>query len=232
MFVVHKPADALKFPDDFVNKIVCGDCHKLIKKIPSGTVDVVLTDPPYGLGKKGVTNDVDLDAFYKILPECYRVLKNDAWFITFFSTKYLPQVFDNNPFSYFWQIGLYSPMGEVLSPIGITKFMSCIIFKKGKPKLPRKGLDLYVFPGNGRLLEPDEGYIDHPTLKPKYFVREILKMFTTENDLVLDPFIGSGTTGVVCKQLNRRFIGFEIEPKYCEIAEKRLSRKIIRVDEL
>jgi len=85
-----------KFPADFFNKIICGDCLELIKKIPNSTVDAVLTDPPYGLNKKGVVNDVDLSTFYKALPECFRVLKENSWFITFFSTKFLPKIFENN----------------------------------------------------------------------------------------------------------------------------------------
>ena len=121
----------LSFPEDFVNKIIYGDCLDLIKRIPDESIDTILTDPPYGLNKEGIKNDVDLSVFYKCLPECYRVLKKNSWFITFFSTKFLPKVFKNNPFSYFWQIILYCPEGMVKSPIGITKFMSCFVFKKG-----------------------------------------------------------------------------------------------------
>lgn len=73
------------------------------------------------------------------------------------------------------------------------------------------------------MVEPDEGYIDHPTPKPKHFIKEILKMWTKDNDLILDPFIGSGSTAVACLQLNRRFIGFEIEEKYYKIALERVQ---------
>ena len=61
------------------------------------------------------------------------------------------------------------------------------------------------------MVEPDEGFINHPTPKPKHFIKEILQMTTNENDLILDPLIGSGSTAVACKQLNRRFIGFEVK---------------------
>ncbi len=66
--------------------------------------------------------------------------------------------------------------------------------------------------------------IDHPTPKPKHFLREILKMFTREGDIVLDSFIGSGSTAVACIQLNRKFIGFEIEESYWKLAQKRVSK--------
>jgi len=213
----------IKHPEDFINKIIHGDCLKLIKLIPNNSIDVVLTDPPYGLNKDGVRGDADLSLFYNVLSECDRVLKQNSFFITFFSTKFLPQLFKNNPFNYFWQIVLYCREGRVKSPIGYTKYMSCFIFKKGNPKIIRRNKDIFI-DTPGKMVEPDEGYINHPTPKPKHFVKEILKMFTEENDLILDPFIGSGSTAVACLQLNRRFIGFEIEEKYCKIAVGRINK--------
>jgi DNA modification methylase len=122
--VLEKTKIKLKFPEDFMNKIILGDASYLIKLIPDNSIDVVLTDPPYGLNKNGIKNDANLTTFYSLLPECYRVLKNNSFFITFFSTKFLPQLFENNPFKYFWQIVLYCPEGRVSSPIGYTKYMS------------------------------------------------------------------------------------------------------------
>jgi site-specific DNA-methyltransferase (adenine-specific) len=212
-----------KYPEDFINKITCGDCRKMIKLIPDNSVDAIITDPPYGLSKQGIPNDADLNIFYSLLPECSRVMKSDAFFVTFFSTKFLPLIFKKNPFDYFWQVVLYCPEGGVRSPVGFTKYMSCFIFKKGTPRIIRRNKDIFV-DTPGKMIEPDEGYIDHPTPKPKHFIKEILKMFTNENGLVLDPFVGSGSTAVACLQLNRRFIGFEIEEKYCKIALKRLER--------
>jgi DNA modification methylase len=223
MLNANKLKGNLKYPEDFINKIIHGDCLELIKLIPNNSVDVVLTDPPYGLNKNGIRGDTDLSIFYNILPECYRVLKKDSFFITFFSTKFLPQLFKNNPFNYFWQVVLYCPEGRVKSPIGYTKFMSCFVFKKGNPKIVQQNKDIFV-DTPGKMVEPDEGYIDHPTPKPKHFIKEILKMFTKENDLILDPFIGSGSTAVACVQLNRNFIGFEIEEKYCKIALDRINK--------
>ena len=215
----------IKYPEDFINKIICGDCLDLIRLIPNNSIDAVLTDPPYGLKKDGIRGDADLSLFYNILPECNRILKDDSFFITFFSTKFLPQLFENNPFNYFWQIVLYCPGGGVNSPIGFTKFMSCFIFKKGKPKIIRRNKDIFV-DTPGKMVEPDEGYIDHPTPKPKHFIKEILEMLTKDNDLILDPFMGSGSTAIACFQLNRRFIGFEIEEKHCSIAGSRMGKII------
>ncbi|MEM5799639.1 MAG: DNA methyltransferase [Candidatus Aenigmatarchaeota archaeon] len=220
--IIYEFFNKLKFPDDFVNKIICGDCLELIKKIPNNSIDMILTDPPYGLNKKGVYNDVDLGIFYKSLPEFHRVLKEDSWFVAFFSTKFLPYIFKNNPFTYFWQVVLYCPEGMVKSPIGITKFMSCFIFKKGNPKLVQRNKDIFI-DTPGKMIEPDEGFINHPTPKPKHFIKEILRMLSKEGDLILDPFIGSGSTAIACKQLGRNFIGFEINQNYVKIANNRLK---------
>ena len=221
--IENKSSKILRFPEDFVNKIIIGDALKLIKMIPDESIDIIFTDPPYGLNKEGIHSDKDLSAFYKILPECYRVLKRNSWFITFFSTKFLPYVFRDNPFAYFWQIIFYSPRAEVRSPIGITKYMSCLVFKKGNPKIIKPNKDLFEHIPGTKMVEPDEGFINHPTPKPKHLIIKILRIFSKEGDLILDPFVGSGSTAVACKLIGRNFIGFEINPEYVNIAKYRLS---------
>jgi site-specific DNA-methyltransferase (adenine-specific) len=206
------------------NKIFNIEAIEGLKKLKNESIDLVITDPPYGLNKKGIKNDEDLKEFYKILPDCYRVLKKDSFFITFFSTKYIPEIFKNNPFTYYWQIILYCPNGSVRSTIGYTKFMSVFIFKKGNPKIKKQNKDIFV-DTPGRMVEPLEGFINHPTPKPTKFIKELLEMFSNKNDLVLDPFIGSGSTALACKDLERNFIGFEIEKEYYNLANKRLKNR-------
>jgi len=206
-----------------LNNIYCIDCLDGLRGLPDQSVDCIITDPPYGLNKKGIHNDADLSLFYSTLPECYRVLKENSFFITFFSTKYLPKLFENNPFKYVWQIILYCPNGGVNSPVGFTKYMSCFVFKRGNPKIIKYNKDIFQ-DTPGKMVEPDEGYIDHPTPKPKTFIKEILQMFTKENDIVLDPFVGSGSTVVACKQLKRRYLGFEIDLEYVRLAKARLEK--------
>lgn len=208
--------------NELINFIENIDCIEGLRKIDDESIDLIFTDPPYGLNKKGITNDDSLEYFYSILPESFRVLKKDSFFITFFSTKFLPFAFKNNPFTYFWNFVLYCPNGQVSSPIGYTKYMSCIVFKKGNPKMAKRSKDIFV-DTPGRMVEPDEGYIDHPTPKPKTFIKELLLMFSKENDIILDPFMGSGATAVACKLINRNFIGFEIESKYHKLSIDRIK---------
>jgi len=65
----------------------------------------------------------------------------------------------------------------------------------------------------------------HPTQKPLNLIKYLIKIHSKENDLILDPFLGSGTTAVACEQLNRKWIGIEINPEYCEIAKKRILKE-------
>jgi len=209
--------------EKWTNTIQNTDCLEGLKLLPDNSVDLIFTDPPYGLNKAGIKNDNNLDLFYSVLPDSYRVLKNDAFLITFFSTKFLPDIFKNNPFQYFWNFVLFCPNGRVMSPIGFTKYMFCVVFKKGNPRMIKKGKDIFT-DTPGKMVEPDEGFINHPTPKPKTFIKELLMMFSEENDVVLDPFIGSGSTAVACKQLKRNYIGFEINPEYCKLAVNRLNK--------
>ncbi len=117
--------------DKFLNKIINIDCIDGFKELPDNSIDLIFTDPPYGLSKDGIRNDNNLDCYYSVLPECNRVLKDGGFFITFFSTKFLPEVFKNNPFSYYWNFILHCPNGRVSSTIGFTKYMSCLKKEKG-----------------------------------------------------------------------------------------------------
>ena len=156
-------------------------------------------------------------------------MKKDGFFITFFSTKLLPEIFKNNPFEYYWQFILNCPLGSVRSPIGFSKYMSCFVFKKGNPKIIKWNKDIFN-DSPSKMVEPDEGFINHPSPKPKQFIMELLKMFSNEKDIVLDPFIGSGSTAIACHLTNRSYIGFEMEKEYCDLAKQRLNK--IKVQKL
>lgn len=75
--------------------------------------------------------------------------------------------------------------------------------------------------------KPGTNEKEHPAQHPIKLVTRCIGFVTKENEIVLDPFIGSGTTAIACKQLNRKFIGFEISEKYCDVAEKRLQQTVL-----
>ena len=94
----------------------------------------------------------------------------------------------------------------------------CVYFKKPKATFNEYCKNVvWDFPcGRGNI---------HPTQKPLKLFEFLVKASSNENDIVLDPFIGSGTTGVACKNLNRNFIGVELSEEYCQIAKKRLAQQ-------
>jgi DNA modification methylase len=86
--------------------------------------------------------------------------------------------------------------------------------------------NVFEFPilGGIERLRDDDNQALHPTQKPLELIKKLVKVHSNPNDLVLDCFLGSGTTAIACKQLNRRFIGIEISKEYCDIANKRLEQ--------
>jgi site-specific DNA-methyltransferase (adenine-specific) len=216
--------------DKFLNKVVCGDCLELIKEIPNKSVDLVLIDPPYSINYKSNygskeyqhriqtaqewDNNFDFSIYFN---DIFRVLKEDGYMYVFGR-------FEN--YDTMKMLGMvrvlvwdkdYTGMGD-LSDWGIA-YELIYVFKKGKPYLRGKRI-------NGCIKLQHIGYFDktlHPTQKPLNIIRLLIEKSTDNKGIVLDCFLGSGTTAVACMQLNRNFIGIDISPEYCKIAEQRLK---------
>lgn len=204
-----------------VNQILLGDALELIKEIPDESIDVCITDPPYGVLKKGIRNDSSLDVYYKIVPEIYRVLKKDSFFVVFTSTKFLNRMFKIDYFKYVWTLIMYTPHSMARSSIGFSKYDPIIVFKKGNPNMKVDIKDVII----SESIKKREGeYVDHPSPKPLNVVERLVEKFTKEGDVVLDPFMGSGTTAIACILKNRKFVGFEIEEKYWRLANERIEK--------
>jgi len=98
----------------------------------------------------------------------------------------------------------------------------CLYFRKGgycKPDSYAGAKTIFISPMN----VGDKRLYGHPTVKPLPIIERLVCNSSRENEVVLDPLMGSGTTAVVCKKLNRKFIGFEILPAFCESARKRIQ---------
>ena len=98
-----------------------------------------------------------------------------------------------------------------------------------KIHLERDGFTIIKIHGNSIKRDIIESPVEtikdniHPAVYPEYVIQEFLKLLTKKDDVVLDPFMGSGTTAVVCKKMGRKFIGIEINPEYCENSMERLT---------
>ena len=207
-----------------------GDCLELMKELPDESVDAVITDPLYFLPAthyqtrmKQLRNFADLgilEHFFKdFFEEVKRIVKPDG-------VNYIFCDGQSYPLFYFY---LYK-FTKSVRPLVWDKKTSIngyswrhqheiIIFGEMPDTKP-------VPSGDGDILRYSAVKIEnrqHPAEKPIKLLETLIKKSTTESDTILDPFMGSGTTGVACQQLNRNFIGYEISPDYFKIAEKRIN---------
>ena len=205
-------------------KIICGDCLEVMKQIPDNSVDLVLTDPPYCIGlekmnlgysiTKHHNRDWDKQEFSKeMLKEIMRVSKKQIIFGANNFSDILPK-------SRCWLI-----WDKRLTDKNRDDYSDCEIAWTNFDKPSRIFRCLW----HGFLADKEisEKNRVHPTQKPLKLFKEILTMFSNKDMLILDCFLGSGTTAVACKQLGRKCIGIEISKEYCDIAKKRLCQEVL-----
>lgn len=183
-----------------------GDCLEVMKSIPDKSVDMVLTDPPYGINiAEWDKQPPKKEYFYEI----FRISKKQI----IFGGNYF-----DLPKTESWIVWYKQPFLKQQAQAELIwtslKFKTKVFH--------------YRYAGNC------EGYPEklkvnykkkaqHPSEKPLEVMEYLVRDFTKENDTVLDCFMGSGTTGLACKNLNRNFIGIEKDEKYFEIAKKRME---------
>lgn len=218
-----------------------GDCLELMKNIPDGSVDLVLTDPPYMIATVGAGIYKRSDKQYvkelggikdgfdeKVLDEICRVMKKiNVYF--FCSQKQIIPLID-----YFvkkkncnWNILSWHKSNPV--PVCRNKYLTdtefILFFREKGVKIYGEyetKFTYYVTPLN----QKDKKQYGHPTIKPIKILQNLIVNSALKNDVVLDCFMGSGSTGVACVNTNRRFIGIELDDKYFEIAKQRINAAI------
>lgn len=209
-----------------------GDCREILPKLPK--VDLVLTDPPYGVNFKGKSTKHtkrDMDGYLSISdgPEIVSDVVVPVMEICIGIARVVVTPGTRNCFKYPepTAIGcIFYPSGAGLGRWGFTCSQPILYY----------GADPYLAHGMGH--RPDSfsttanaGVTEHPCEKPIGVMRWLVVKGSLEGELILDPFMGSGTTLVAAKQLGRRAIGIEIEEKYCEIAAKRLAQSVLDFSE-
>ncbi len=207
--------------DEIKNTIICNDCLEVMKQLPDKCVDLVLTDPPYGIGRNNklrIKNDYDCfedtpeyikTVCVPVIIECIRVASTVVLTPGFKNMMMYPQCDGFGTF--------YQP-----ASVGIQRFGnmdSQPILYYGKPCRQMFGTKC-----SWQITEPPSCN-EHPCSKPIKIWVELLKKLTDEGHTILDPFLGSGTTAVACYRTRRNYIGIEISPEYCKIAEKRIQQE-------
>jgi len=209
--------------EDEINMTVINqDCVKYMKTLPDDYFDLIITDPPYGIniasnGSVGGNNlgeakDYGIQEWDKSIPseECFkemkRVSKNQIIFGGNYMTKYLEP----------------SPCWIVWDKDNTGNFADCELAWTSFPTAVRR----LKYRWNG-MLQENMSWKEkrhHPTQKPVALARWLLKLYAKEGDKIFDPFAGSGSFLVACKQGGFDFVGCEINEKYCKVIKERLSQ--------
>ncbi len=208
--------------DDLIGKITCADCMNVLRDLPDKCVDLVLTDPPYGIniakngkvgeGKLACVTDYHKKDWDNSAPE-------KAVFIELLRVSKHAIIFGGN---YFVEHLSNSPCWIVWNKLNSGNFADCELAWTNFKSSVRK----YDVLWNGMIKTASErnDVRIHPTQKPVILFSQILRDYSNENDLVLDCFSGSGTTAVACHNLKRRFICIEKDPEYAAASVKRLEQ--------
>lgn len=240
----------MKFPNDYLNKIICGDSLTVMKQMPDNCLDLVVTSPPYNLknstgngmkdgrggkwagaalvnGYNNYDDNMQHDKYaewqYNCLKEMFRLIKDDG--AIFYNHKWRVQdgviqdrkdIIKDLPVRQIiiWRRkgginfnpGYFLPTYEVIYLIPKEKF-------KLAPKANAYG-DVWEF--------KQEMKNNHPAPFPVELIDRIIS--STNSKIILDPFIGSGTTAIVAMGLKRNYIGIELSPEYCKNSEERIER--------
>jgi site-specific DNA-methyltransferase (adenine-specific) len=207
--------------------LYCGDCREILPLLRCQTTDLVFFDPPYGLG---VAEWDDRLVGLDLVPHLRSLLDGTGVLCATCSPHILPQMFTvlksprvvtwckpNLPMRTHLRDFEWSTEFVMFERLGTTTFFE-------KPR-GESGRDYWRIPVELGFLHHDHGA--HVARKPLALMRRIVSTSCRVDGLIIDPFAGSGSTLVAAKNLHRQAIGIEIEPKYCEIAVKRLRQEVL-----
>lgn len=237
-----------------------GDCLELMKLIPDKSIDLVLTDPPYGTTQCKWDAVIEFDPLWK---ELKRIVKDKGAIVMFAAQPFTALLIASNlqMYKYNWIWKKNKSTGFLNSKKQpLRNYEDIVVFYRkqclynpqktqghkptnsytkhtsdgstlGKTKIGIKGggsteryptsvLEFKVVNQDGT----SDGGNFHPTQKPVALLEYLIKTYTSEGQVVLDFTMGSGSTGVACKNLNRNFIGIELDDKYFQIAKDRINK--------
>jgi len=211
-----------------INKVYNEDCFLAMKKIKTGSIDLVLTDPPFGMSfqsnarkekHRKIANDDNLNWLPNWVSEIARVCKDDAHLYIFCSWHKV-DVFKIELEKHFKIKNLMiwakngGGMGDLKGGYGGVHEL-CFFINNGKDLNGSRDVD--VIRGAYRT-----GNNHHPTEKPINLMEYFIEKSSMSGDLVLDTFAGGGSTLIAAKRLDRNYIGIELDSEYCKTIESRL----------
>lgn len=225
-------------------RLILGDCLEVLPTLEAGSVDSVVTDPPYGekthkgqrsleygaTGGGHVAIDFQsVDAAF--IKKAFSILTPMRWLLSFIEWRHcLPLETDPPDGLEFVRMGIWTkinPMPQLTGDRPGTGWEAVAIFHRpGKKRWNKGGASAVWNFGTSRY--GNFGASNHPTEKPVDLLAEIVESFTDRGERIGDWFMGSGSVGVACIRTGRKFIGIEKEPKYFDIAVKRIKAEYER----
>jgi modification methylase len=224
-----------------INNIYNIDCKKGFRRLKDGSIDLIITSPPFNLGNthhtgtkrhKAYDDNMDENDYQKwqieILNECYRVLKEEGSMIYQHKNR-IKEGVQISPYSWIFkskfivkQEIIWINRSQNFDKIRFYPFTERVYWlsKDKKTKLVNSINRNDVF--DSKEWKPVGTKGSHTRTFPEKFVEDMLKVFPDAN-LVLDPFMGSGTVAIIAKKMKRNFIGFEINKEYVDLAKKKLE---------
>jgi len=204
--------------------LYCGDCINILPLFLSTSIDLVITDPPYGV------LDINWDQI-SLIPftikwwvNLQRIKKENSSFYIFWSQKYLKE-----------GLGLFNPDRVLIwhhpnlaiptSKMFLWTYDPIFYIIYGKPIFNAvftnsENVDVLKYAKPQRNYKKDKRF--HPTQKPLELIKLFVKLSSNEDSIILDPFVGSGTTALASELLHRKWIAIEINEEYCQIVKERL----------
>lgn len=245
----------------FINQIFNEDAITGLQRIPDGSIDLILTDPPYGLGKDyGNNSDKQEAAEYLAWTERWidaalPKLKPTGSLYIFLTWRYSPEIFVmlkqrmTMINEIIWDRRVPSMGGSTRSftsvhdTIGLFVKSKSYYFDLDSVRIPydaetKKARSRSIFVGAkwlelgynpkdlwsvSRIHKENPERVEHPTQKPLEIIERMVMASCPEGGVILDPFMGSGTTAVAARRCGRQFVGFELNPDYCAIIDARLQ---------
>ena len=218
------------------------DCLDTLKNIPDNSIDLIVTDPPYpttsrgNAGNSGGMLQKDINKKGRVFthnninckeyaPEFYRLLKDGSH--CYVMTNHINLIDMLNTFTdvgfHFIKSLIWNKGNKIMGQYYMSQFEYILFFRKGKgKKINNCGTSDILSIPNKKTKDKDGKNI-HDTEKPIELMEVLVNNSSQENELVLDPFMGVGSTGLACIKNNRNFIGIEIDENYFNIAKSRLE---------
>ena len=223
-------------------KLINGNCLDTLKNIPNESIDLIVTDPPYpttsrgNAGNSGGMLQKDINKKGKVFtynninckeyaPEFYRLLKDGSH--CYVMTNHINLIDMLNTFTdvgfHFIKSLIWNKGNKIMGQYYMSQYEYILFFRKGKGKKINNCGTSDILSISNKKTKDKDGKNIHDTEKPIELMEVLVNNSSQENELVLDPFMGVGSTGIACIKNKRNFIGIELDENYFNIAKSRIE---------